>query len=134
VTGDRGSLSAFLAVVAFSLLVLVGLVVDGGRTLAGREAAWDTAQEAARVGADQISVQELRSGQVAVDPHAAQEAAQAFVSDRGYQGSVTVSGDVVTVDVNGSEPTAILGLIGIHQISITASASAVDVHGVTRED
>jgi len=133
---DDGSLTVFLAVVAFSLFMLVGLVVDGGRALTAREAAWCAAQEAARAGAGQLVVQDLRSGSIVVDPGAAQVAAEDYLADRGFQGAVNVvvADGVVTVDVSSSEPTAILGLIGIDRIAVGASASAIDVHGVTRED
>ena len=37
----------------------------------------------------------------------------------------------MTVRVSYSVSTAILGIIGIHQLAVSAVASAVDLHGVT---
>lgn len=131
---EAGSLSAFLAVVALSLFVLAGLVVDGGRAIAAREAAWNTAQQAARVGAGQISVQGLRWNEVVTDPSTAQDAALSFLQANGYSGTVRVIDGTVTVSLATSEPTVILGVIGIHHIAIVESATAIDVNGVTRND
>jgi Flp pilus assembly protein TadG len=133
-TNETGSLSAFLAVVCFALFVLLGLVVDGGRALAAREAAMNVAEQAARVGASQVSVQHLRWGEVVADPDASVAAAQSYLSNAGYPGTASTIDGTVTVDISTSEPTVILGLIGINNIAVEAQASAIDVHGITRKD
>ena len=131
---ESGSLSAFVAVVALSLSVLIGLVVDGVGAMAAREAAANVAEQAARMGAGQVSVEHLRWGDVVADPVAADAAAQAYLQQNGYPGTASTTDGTVTVDVSVSEPTVILGLIGIDHIAVQASASATDVHGVTRKD
>jgi hypothetical protein len=133
-TGERGSLSVFVVALAGALVVLIGLVVDGGRALAAREAAANVASEAAQEGASQVSVQSLRWDEVGADVSRANQAAAAYYTARGYGGSVRTLDDVVTVTVSTSEPTAVLGLIGIDQIHVKATASASEVHGVTRAD
>ncbi len=131
---DDGSFTVFVAVLALALFALVGLVVDGGRAVAAQSAAAGESEQAARLGADQISVEAIRSGVVAIDPATASRAAYAYLRSVGTSGTVTISGQTVEVHIQSSEPTVILGIIGIHQIAISASASATNVHGVTRED
>jgi Flp pilus assembly protein TadG len=131
---EGGSLTAFVATLSFALFALVGLAVDGGRAVADRGAASGVAEQAARVGAEQISVGGLRQGVVTIDPFAARAAAERYLAAVGYSGDVATSGDSVTVHVWSSEPTVILGIVGIDRISISASASATNLHGVTKED
>ena len=131
---EHGSLAVFVAVFSTSLFVLIGLVVDGARTVAAHAKGVDQAQQAARVGAAQLSVRELRSGVIALDPASAVGAAEKYLSVLGERGTVTVSGNTVTVRLALAEPTVILGLVGINQISVSASANATDVHGVARTD
>jgi len=129
-----GSLAAFTAVFALALFVLLGLVVDGGRAVAARDAAMSEAEQAARVGVQQLSVSALRSGSVAVDPLAAADAVRGFLGGDVESEAVDVSGQTVTVHIQTSEPTVILGIVGIDRISISESASATNVHGVAGSD
>jgi Flp pilus assembly protein TadG len=131
---DDGSFTVFVAVLALALFSLIGLVVDGGRAVAAQNAAASQAEQAARLGADQISVQAVRSGTVTIDPSAATQAAESYLRIVGAVGVVNVTGQTVTVDIRSSEPTVILGMIGVQDIGISASASAASLHGVTRED
>jgi Flp pilus assembly protein TadG len=133
-TADEGSLSAFLAFFGVTLFVLVGLVVDGGRALASRRQAIDVAEQAARTGADQLNVDSLRKGTYIVDPAAAEIAAEHALATSGLAGTVSVSGDEVTVEVRTVMHTAILGIVGLRAISVSGTATAVDVHGVTRAE
>jgi len=131
---DDGSFTVFLAVLALALFALVGLVVDGGRAVAAQSAAAGESEQAAHLGADQISVEALRAGTVTIDPTSASRAAYAYLRSVGTSGTVTISGQSVVVHIQTSMPTVVLGIIGVEQISVSASASASNVHGVTRED
>jgi Flp pilus assembly protein TadG len=132
--GEVGSLTVFVAVLALALFALIGLVVDGGRAVSAQSAVTGEAEQAARIGADQISVQAIRSGQVAIDPSAAIKAASAYLQAAGTVGVVTINGQTVSVHIQSSEPTVVLGIVGVAQIGLSATASATNVHGVTRED
>jgi Flp pilus assembly protein TadG len=139
VTTDRsrredGSLSVFVVILATALFALVGLVVDAGRAIAAKGAAMDEAEQAARTGADQVSVDALRQGQVEIVPAAAVQAAEGYLNAVGQSGTASVSGSTVTVRIHASEPTVILSIVGIDHIDISAVASATNVHGVTRGD
>ncbi len=105
-----------------------------GTARADRTYARDYAQEAALAGADQVSVDELRAGQVVIDPELATSAANAYLATVSQSGWASVSGDTVTVHVETNVPTVILGMIGINRVEISVSASATNVHGVTRGD
>jgi len=131
---EDGSFTVFVAVLTLALFSLIGLVIDGGRAVAAQSAATGEAEQAARLGADQISVQDIRSGTVVIDPSSATEAARAYLRAFGTAGSVSVVGQTVTVHIRTSEPTVILGIVGIQQIGVSASASATTLHGVTRAD
>ncbi|HLX89307.1 MAG TPA: pilus assembly protein TadG-related protein [Acidimicrobiales bacterium] len=133
-TDQRGSLTAFLAVLATGLFVVVGLVVDGGRAIAAKREAADVAEQAARVGADQLSIDDLRAGRFVVDPQAASNAVAGYLSVARMTGHSSVSGDSVTVHVSDNSTTAVLGIIGIRVIPVSATASATNLHGVTKED
>jgi hypothetical protein len=132
--GERGSLTVFVSVFCLALFVLIGLVVDSGRAISARSAAMSEAEQAARVGAGQISVDALRVGQVEVDPAGAIRAATEYLASIGQAGSTSVVGQTVTVHITSEESTVILGIIGIRRIEISVSASANDLHGVTEED
>ena len=135
-TCERGSLTAFVAVVALALFALAGLVVDGGRAIAAHAAAVDEAAQAARAGAGQLSETALRAGRVAIDPSAATRAAEDYVAQLGlvHSANISVTGQTVTVEIHAVDPTVMLGIVGIDAIPVTAKASATNVHGVTRAD
>lgn len=59
---ERGSTAVFLAVLAVPLLLLFGLVLDGGRALEAKLRAKDAAAEAARAGANNCDPIGLRGG------------------------------------------------------------------------
>jgi hypothetical protein len=128
---DRGSLSAFVVLLLVAIFVLMGLVVDGGLAATARQQAAEEAQEAARAGAGSISVDALRSGQLEIDDTAAISAAEQFMVAAGHPGVATVSSGRVTVQINYRVHTVILGIVGITTLPVTATATAVDLSGVT---
>lgn len=128
---DRGSVTAFVVLLLPAMFVLVGLVLDGGSALSAQQSAVDEAQQAARAGAGALSIDALRSGSVQVDDRAAVAAAESFTVAAGHPGTATVSGGVVRVEVRFRVPTAILGIVGITSLPVSAVATAVDVAGVT---
>jgi Flp pilus assembly protein TadG len=109
----------------------MGLVVDGGSALSARQAATDEAEQAARAGAGQLSVDALRMGELELNDAQAVDAAEEFTVAAGHPGTVTVSVDTVTVHIHYLISTQVLGIVGIDTLPVTVSASAVDVAGVT---
>ena len=131
---EDGALTAFVAVIALALFVLAGLVVDGGRAVTARTAAEGDAEQAARAGAAQLSVEAVRQGVFTLAPEVATEAAARYLAQVGRTGVVTMSGSTVDVRIDVVEPTVVLGIVGVHDLRFTVRASATDVHGVGRSD
>ena len=129
--GEEGTVTAFVVIFTFALLLLAGLVIDGGLTLSARVQAIDEAQAAARAGAQQINLALFRStGQVTLEPDQAVQAAKSYLAATGHAGTVTVNGDQVQVAVNITQPMQILGLAGIGHLSVTGHGSALAEEGV----
>ena len=132
--GDRGSLTAYLLIMTVALVLLAGLVLDGGAALTAHGTAADTAQQAARAGADALDGTSLRAGTPAgltANPAAARAAAAGVLDAAGVTGDITVNGATVTVTARASKSTAILTIVGIGQVGGTATATAVPLHGTT---
>ncbi len=128
---QEGSITAFVALMLIAVFVLMGLVVDGGAELSARQAATDEAEQAARAGAGRLSVAALRSGVVQLNEAAAIRAAENFTIAAGHPGTATVSSGTVTVQIHYRISTEILGIVRLNSLPVSASASAVDVRGVT---
>ena len=132
--GDRGSLTAYLLIMSVALIVLAGLVLDGGAALTAHGTAADTAQQAARAGADALDETSLRTNTPAgltANPAAARAAAARVLDAAGVTGDITVNGATVTVTARATKPTAILAIVGIGQVGGAATATAVPLHGTT---
>ena len=126
---EAGSTSVFAICVAAVLMLLAGLCIDGGRVLNTRATLADTAEQAARAGAQRVQVGELRrSGAVVFDAREARAAANAYLSSAGGTGAagsdVTTTGNTVTVTMEQDVPTFMLSLVGLSTVHITVSGSA----------
>jgi hypothetical protein len=131
---DRGSVTAYVLIMTVALVVLTGLVLDGGAALTAHGTAADTARQAARAGADALDESSLRASTPAgltANPAAARAAAAAVLDAADVTGDITVSGATVTVTARATRPTAILSIIGINQVGGTATATAITLHGTT---
>jgi Putative Flp pilus-assembly TadE/G-like len=131
---DSGQVTVFAVLAVIALIALAGLVYDGGQAMAAKTTAIDIAQEAARAGAQQISLGALRNGgHVVLDGPAARAAALAYVASAGAgdSASVTVTADTVTVTVTRVQPTAILSVVGVRSLTVTGSATATAESGLT---
>lgn len=108
---DRGSVTAFVVVLATGLLMVAGMAYDGGAVLTAHAQARSHAAKAARAAAQEIDVELLRStGRVELDPVAAAAAGDGYLAAVGASGSVTVEGDTATVTVTAVQPMRILPL------------------------
>lgn len=122
---ERGSVSLMLVVMVLGLLVAAGLVVDGGAKLRAVQEATAAAGEAARAATQQVNVAGVqRNGTARLTAAAARAAGQAALDDAGVSGTVTVTPDRVQVTTSVTRPTIFLGLVGLHTISGTGSATA----------
>jgi len=135
--GDAGSVSVLVAVLGFALLLMLGLVVDGGRQLIAYRRAANNAEQAARAGA--LNPAGLRTGSYILDPAAATAAARRYLSASQPGGqitasSITVTGNTVAVSVTLRRTTTFLVAVGITGVSATGRGRAQLVHGVAAED
>jgi len=129
---DHGSTTAFAVLMLVAVFALLGMVIDGGNEVGARQNAVDEAEQAARAGAGALSMTALRQGSVQLDDQAAIATAEAFTVQSGHPGTASVVGGTVTVRISYRVPTSILGIVGIESLPVSASASAVDVSGVTQ--
>lgn len=131
---EAGSVTVFFAVSMLGLLILIGLVTDGGARLRATQRADAFAAEAARAGGQALDLPDAVGGNDnRVDRAAAIRAARAYLRAAGETGTVIVSADRthLVVTVTDSAPTVFLGLIGINHLSVTGSAQAELVDGIT---
>lgn len=124
---ERGATTALIVLFTLALLSVAGLVIDGGFALGAQRKAMNTAEQAARAGADALDQGSLRDGSVQVDPGRAVSAAQAYLHGVGVDGSVGVNGGEVTVTVTAHQDTTILAAVGVGVIPVTATATALSI-------
>ena len=78
---------------AAALVLMIGLVLDGGLTLAARERALGEAQEAARAGAQAVNLAIYRQdGDLVLNPAQAAADADAYLASIGATGTATATG------------------------------------------
>jgi Flp pilus assembly protein TadG len=132
---QRGSASVFLVCFAVALIGVAGLVYDGGLALVAKRRAINVAEQAARAGAQELSIASIRgSGPVRLDRPAASRSARSYLAAAGYTGSVRVSGNTVEVTVAWSRPAEIMSVVGVGGFGGTGHATAVNCRGVVREE
>ena len=123
---ERGSITAFVAVVATALVLVAGMAYDGGQVVAAHSAARSDAERAARAGAQQVDIGHLRTtNHVILDPAAARAAALDYLRRTGATGTATVDGASITVTVTRTQPMHILP-VPDRTIVVTETATAVD--------
>lgn len=132
---EEGSVTVFVVGLTLALMMVAGLVYDGGRILAARREAHNLADNAARAAAQAVDLDALRSGApVELDPLAAQVAAEDYLAATGHDGEVLVTADTVEVTVTITTPMVLLQLAGISERTVTASGQARLVRGITGQE
>ena len=123
---ERGSISIWLALATFVMMMLVGLAVDLGGQVQAKQRAHDIAAQAARAGGEQVQAAPAIQGQyLAIDAPAAQRAAQNYLAASGVAGTVTITGgDIITVRVTDTYKPKFLSIVGIKHMTVTGVASA----------
>ena len=124
---ERGSITAFVAVLAITFIACAGLAVDGGRLVAARVQLADHAENAARAGVQEDT--SLRSGEPDIDVSEARSTAAAYLRSWGVSGEVSATTEEITVSVRRVVPMSILGLFGVGSRMVSAQRSAKAVTG-----
>jgi Flp pilus assembly protein TadG len=124
---DDGRIALLVLIMAFGVLAMIGLAVDGGGKMRALQRADNIAAEAARAAGQAIDLdQAAAGGEKVADPGRAVAAAQRYLRAAGVTGTVSLSGDrrQVTVTVTGTYNTAILGIVGIGRLTVTGHGTA----------
>lgn len=130
---EDGSISVLVVGVALALLLLVALIVDGGRKAQALAETTSLAEEAARAAGQGIDPVALAQGRaITADPTRAASEARAYLAAAHATGTVAVSGTTITVTVTRTQPTVFLAALGINQLTVTRSAHAHLVDGTGR--
>jgi Flp pilus assembly protein TadG len=122
--GSAGNVSLFVVLLMPALILAAGLVLDGGRQIQARREAQGTAAAAARAAVQMSPEEAFGNG---LDAGLAASRAQAELGRQGASGSVSVSGNAVTVRV--SAPVDYLILPGGGTVNQSSTATPLD--GVT---
>ncbi len=131
---DRGAVTLFVAVFTVTLLVAIGLVVDGGGKVRALQRADEAAREAARAGSQMLDVPSAVRGDGArVAPAAAARAARAYLDAAGVEGTVTVEGNAVRVSTSITYEPVFLAVAGVGPMTVTGTALARPVAGDDEE-
>jgi hypothetical protein len=130
--GDRGSGTGWAIGITIVGLLSVFLTFDTATAIENKATIVDVAQQAARRGADQLDLAVLRSsGQVQLDPAAAQAAAEQWLTQAGHTGTVAATTAQVTVQVSITQPAMLLAAVGVDDYTLTAQATAEPVQPAT---
>ncbi|MFF0409349.1 hypothetical protein ACFYUY_02785 [Kitasatospora sp. NPDC004745] len=133
---DRGAVALFVAICAAYVVLVIALVIDAGGRLRVAERTDAYAQEAARVGGQQLDQAAVLQGKgFKVRQDYVRQAADAYLVLYGLRvGEVEFSGDgkVVTVTVQADYRPVLLGALG--ERKVTGKGSATLVHGVEKAE
>jgi Flp pilus assembly protein TadG len=129
---ETGTVSTFVAVIAVGLIMVAGLVYDGGQVLAAQATARDLAANAARAGAQELDLDLLRAeGVASLDPDRANSAAIDYLRANGVEGSVRIDGPNITVT---ALVPARMRILPVPDRTVRASDTATATPGVTEGD
>ena len=121
---EGGSVSLWMVLATFVMMVLIGLAVDLGGQVHAKQRAQDIAAQAARAGGQEVqAAPAIEGSRLSVDAAAARAAAKDYLAAAGVEGTVTIiSGDTITVNVTDSYAPRFLSFIG--DLNVTGEASA----------
>lgn len=130
--GDRGSVSIWLAMASFVMIILVGLAVDLAGQVHAQQHARDVAAQAARAGGQQLQAAKAIRGQgVYANPSQAAAVARSYLAASGLTGNVSIQGgDTVVVTTSERYPTKFLGIIGLNAMTVKGKAESRVVRAV----
>ena len=120
------SLSVLVLLCMGALILVAGLVVDGGQQVSAARRAESAAAGAARAAADAGGTYRLAGHN---DPGAGLSAARAYLAGTDVQATVSLADGVVRVQTRATNPTIFLSVLGLTEVSAMASAYADLVQG-----
>ncbi len=127
---ENGMVTAFVVLITLTLVLFIGLVLDGGYTLAARREAIDEADGASRAAAQAIDPLTRTAPAAVLDAAQAQAAVDTFLRPTGHTGQASMSGDTVTVTVSFPQRLYMLGAGGLFSVTVRGRGTARAVRGV----
>ena len=124
---NKGSLSAMVVCLVMATMSLAGLAYDGGRVVSRYMEISDAAQNAARLGGQQIVG--IREGNPRIDEDLATSAMRAYLVTHGLTGIFDIQGTRTTVTVSTKISMRILGIIGVGERTIRVNRTVDVVDG-----
>ena len=122
---DKGSVTIWLALASFVMIVLVGVAVDLSGQVYAQQHARDIAAQAARTAGQQIDASRGVRG-IGAQTNTAQAiaAAKSYIAAAGMEGdaSITGGGTTITVSVVDTYETKFLSIIGLTRLRVSGSA------------
>jgi Flp pilus assembly protein TadG len=123
--GEEGSVAITGLLFALALIVLIGTGVDFAHAFIVRRDLTAIADNAALVGSQQLDLQAWRQGSLALNAPQAEQAAESELAGNPYlTGSTQAVPGAITVQVKRQLPTMMLRLVGIADLTISATATA----------
>jgi Flp pilus assembly protein TadG len=130
---DRGSVTIWLALASFAMIVLVGLAVDLSGQVYAQQHATNVAAQAARAAGQQVDQTQAIHGTAArAETTRSVAAARAYLASSGLEGTVTVTdgGSTVRVTTRSTYRTKFLSIIGIQSFQVAGSSDSEVVRAV----
>lgn len=122
---DQGSATLWMVFGTVIIFAVCGLVFDGGTLISSTRGAINDAEAAARAGAQAIDTTTvLAGGSAQLDPSAAVERAEEFLTKNGWTGSATATTTTVSVTISRTESMTFLQTLGLGDRTITGTATA----------
>lgn len=132
---ERGQVAPIASVMLLGLVVLAGLVIDGGMLFASRRDLQGIADGAVRAGAMALDEASLRGGEstdLRLDPERARTDVRDYLTSVGFSGRSQIlpgSGEVEVV-LELRRRTLVMGIVGVREITVRASSTARPRYGI----
>lgn len=124
---SRGSISALVVSLVSTFALLSGLAFDGGRVVNTYVQLSDVAENAARLGAQNIIG--IRAGNPRIDPGRAAESMDDFLGHFALTGRYQFSGMTVTIAVSRNLPMTTMRFVGVTSRRVTVHRKVTVVGG-----
>ena len=122
---ERGSIAISGLLLSLALVLLIGTGVDIAHAFIVRRDLTAIADNAALAGSQQLDLDAWREGTLALNPQQAEQAADAEIAANPQtSGTAQAQASSITVEARQQFPTLILRLVGIPELTVTATATA----------
>lgn len=123
-SADDGYTTLWVAFLGVALLSIGAVVYDTADKAATQRAVMTTADEASRAASHEIGSEAIIGQRADVDPHRAATAARTYLERADQRGTVTVTGQTVTVTVTQSWSPTFTPVVPAQTLTATSTADA----------